>query len=72
MLDINVEEVASTINSKVSSANAKVHKPVEDGAGDSSVEVSADSIHEVASALKEMVLMSFKLSLVLIIQNTLK
>jgi NADH-quinone oxidoreductase subunit C len=53
MLDINVEEVASTINSKVSSANAKVHKPVEDGAGDSSVEVSADSIHEVASALKE-------------------
>ena len=52
MLNIDVESLAKTINSKVSSAAAKVHKPVTDGAGDSSIEVAAESIHAVAEALK--------------------
>ncbi len=52
MLNIDVESLAKTINSKVSSAAAKVHKPVTDGGGDSLIEVAAESIHAVAEALK--------------------
>ncbi len=51
MLSMDLEKLSSDINAKVSSANAKVVKPEEDGAGDSSILIEASSIKEVAQAL---------------------
>jgi NADH-quinone oxidoreductase subunit C len=50
---LSPNDVAQLINSNVSSANASVLNPAEDGAGDSSVLVNADSILEVAKCMRD-------------------
>ncbi len=51
MPSTDLNEIVSYINSKVSSAGAKVLAPVADGVGDSSILVEASSIKEVGQAL---------------------